>query len=46
MSKKQWEKEIEKRHPIIRCFPRFRWLGVVKYFGWLPLPIFREINHD
>ena len=41
MTKKQWEKEIERCHPIIRCFPKFRWPEVVKHFGWLPLPILK-----
>jgi len=43
-TKKQWEKEIERYHPIIKCFPKFRWPEVVKYFGWLPLPIFMEVE--
>lgn len=44
MTRKQWEEEIKKRHPIIIWFPKFRWLKVVEHFGWLPLPIFKEGN--
>ena len=44
MTKKQWEKEIERCHPIIRCFPKLRWPKVAVHFGWLPLPIFAEVS--
>jgi len=46
MTKKQWEEEIKKCHPIITYFPKFRWPKVVEHFGWLPLPIFKEGSDD
>lgn len=33
-----WEREIEKAHPIISYFPRDQWSKVTKFNGWLPLP--------
>ena len=46
MTRKQWEKEIKRCHPVITCFPKIRWSKVVEHFGWLPLPIFKEEDNE
>jgi len=35
---KKWEDEILFRHPVISCFPKYRWGNACRFFGWLPLP--------
>jgi len=34
---KKWEDEILFRHPVISCFPKYRWENACRFFGWLPL---------